>query len=118
MAEPRLIASIGTAISSLSLSAKLVVLACLIIMGANSYAITAYRQAKRDRQSFGKLDYFQSFAGGVFSGCIFFLLCIFFVDDEIVAWIGAGLGAFMGFSGITKVGEMLLNAAEQRLNKS
>lgn len=116
MAEPKT-TSIVAALISLSLTTKLIVLACMVIVAANSYAIQMYRQAKRDKQAFGKLDYFHSFIGGVFSGSIFFLLSLLFVDNEIVAWIGAGIGAFMGFSGITRIGELLINVVEAKLKK-
>ena len=117
MSEPKLTVTIATAITSLSLTAKLIILAGLIIMGANSYAITAYRQAKKDKQAFGRLDYVHSVLGGLFSGCVFFLLSLIFIDDELVAFIGAGIGAFMGFSGISKMGDLLMAAVETRLKK-
>lgn len=116
MAE-KITASIVTAITSLSLSTKLIILAGMVFMGANSYAITMYRQAKKDKQAFGKLDYFHSFVGGMFSGFIFFLVCLVFIDDEIVAWVGAGVGAYMGFSGVTRLGDLLVSAVEERLKK-
>lgn len=116
MAE-KLTTTIVTSILSLSLTAKMIVLAGIVFMGANSYAITAYRKAKANKEAHGKLDYFHSLVGGMFSGVIFFLLCLFFIDDEIVAWVGAGVGAFMGFDGITRVGNAMVSAVEAKIGK-
>ena len=117
MAEPKITATIATSISALSLTAKLIVLGCLVIMGANAYAITAYREARKEKLEFRKLDYMHSFLGGIFSGSIFFLLSLLFFDNELIAWVGAGIGAFMGFSGITRAADMLINIVEDRIKK-
>ena len=117
MSEPKITTTIVTAIASFSLTAKLVILAGLVFMGANSYAITIYRKAKEEGQDFTKLDYLHCLIGGFFSGSIFFLLCLFFIDNEIVAWVSAGIGAYMGFAGITKIGDMLVKAIETRISK-
>lgn len=111
-------ATIVSSISALSITAKLVILAVVIILGANTYAIQSYRAAKAKKSEFGSLDYIHSFIGGVFSGIIFFLLCLVFIDNEIVAWLGAGVGAFMGFSGLTRMGDILMNIVETKLKRS
>lgn len=116
MAE-KITTTIAASIVSLSLTTKLIVLSGLVILGANSYAIQAYRKAKADNAEFGKLDYFQSLVGGVFSGCIFFLMSIVFSENEIVSLISGGIGAFMGFAGITRVGDLLINVVESKLKK-
>lgn len=110
--------TIVSSISALSITAKLIVLACIIILGANTYAIQSYRSARAKKTEFGALDYAHCFIGGIFSGIIFFLLCLIFIDNELVAYLGAGVGAFMGFSGLTRIGDILMSVVETKLKKT
>jgi len=106
------------ALVSLDLTYKLLILAALIFLGATSYAFNIRKQAIKDELAFGWFDYFQNLMGGIFSGCIFFLLCLFVLDNELVAWLGGGIGSAMGIPGIMKVGDIFLSTIEARFKSN
>lgn len=110
--------TISSSILSISLTLKLLVLGGVIFAGANSYALMELKKAKKAKEEFSTFDFFQSFVVAVFSGMMFFLVSIMFMDNWVASWLAAGMGSFMGITGISKLGdafiEMLTNMVRKK----
>ncbi len=109
MAIEKTTAAVAASLLSVSLTYKLIMLGVVILLGANTYAIKELRHARREKHEISKLARFEALSVGVFSGVIFCLTTIYFVDDWIMAWIGAGVGSTMGLTGITRIGDLLID---------
>lgn len=100
---------------------KMLALAFVILLGANAYAVKSYRKARDNEKRFDKLDFFHSIIGGVFSGLVFFLITGAYLENEAIVVASSGIGAVMGFEGVTKLGDALISmvtdAAEKRIKK-
>ena len=103
------LSTVIAAILSISLGFKLVVLAVVIFFGANTYALMALKNAKDEKQFFSKYDYIHSIIIAIFSGMMFFLISLLVKDSWIFSWVAAGIGSMLGYSGISTMGDKLID---------
>lgn len=98
---------------NLDLIYKLTIAGSIIALGAFSYTVQANRVRRTGGHVTTKMETVQNFVVGVFSGFVFLFICLAVVDNDLVAYAGGGVGAFMGFAGITKIGQAFIKFAEK-----
>lgn len=95
---------------SLTFMTKIGVLAGVTLGGSLVYMLTERKQAIIKGDEYTKTDMAHSFIIGIFSGSMFFLASVMFIDDWIAGFVSAGVGSFKGINGLTLLGNKLIDA--------
>ena len=111
------VTTISSSILSIGLTLKLMILGGVIFVGANSYALMELKKARKAKEEFSNFDYFSSFLVAVFSGLMFWFVSIMFIDNWVASWIAAGMGSFMGITGISKLGDAFIEMLTNMVSK-
>ena len=91
--------------------------ALIVICGAITHAVAQWQIARREKTDFGFVDFCILMLMAGFSGWVSGQLASLFYDNQSLIFLSAGVGAFLGITGLNIIANAVLSVLTNKMKQ-